>query len=138
MTADDVVAAARAWVGVPFLHQGRSRTAGVDCAGLVICIARELNLVEQDFDITGYRPQPNGTMQPLCREHLVEDTPRPGNIFVMRFDTDPQHMGFFVPYRHGGLGVIHAIAARKRVVEHRLDAIWSKRIVASYRFPGVA
>jgi cell wall-associated NlpC family hydrolase len=36
-------AAARGWIGVPSMHQGRSR-AGVDCIGLVVMAARDCGL----------------------------------------------------------------------------------------------
>ena len=40
-TSDEVVREARTWVGVPFRHQGRSRS-GVDCGGIIVVVLREL------------------------------------------------------------------------------------------------
>lgn len=136
MTADQIVTLARSWLDVPFLHQGRSRQ-GVDCAGLVICVARDLGVLPPDGDVTGYTRQPDGSMQRACEHYMTRSQPAVGNVFIMRFEGEPQHMGFFTPYRHGGLAVIHAVASHGKVVEHRLDNIWSKRIVRSYTFPGM-
>ena len=134
----DFIAAARAWLGVPFRHQGRSRS-GVDCAGLVICLARELGLVAPDFDINGYRRAPDGSMLDACRQHLqpaasVDEA----HVLVMRFSVQPQHVGIPVPYRHGGLALLHALEPSGGVVEHRLDATWRSRVLHAYRFEGVA
>jgi len=130
-----ITAEARSWLGVPFLHQGRSR-AGVDCAGLVICVCRALGALPPDFDVTGYTRQPDGSMQAACERYLQPAQAAPGGIFVMRYEGEPQHMGFYADYRHGGLSVVHAVHASGRVVEHRLDALWRRRVVASYAVPG--
>ena len=135
MTADQIVAVARGWLGAPFLHQGRTR-AGIDCAGLVIVVCRELGVVPQDFDVTGYTRQPDGSMPDVCDEYLIRCPAQAGGVFTMRYYGEAQHMGFFTPYRHGGLAVIHAVASAGEVVEHRLDAVWRKRIVRTYKLPG--
>ena len=44
---DAIIAAARAWLGVPWRHQGRTRQ-GVDCAGLVVLVGREFGLAAYD------------------------------------------------------------------------------------------
>lgn len=134
----DFIAAARGWLGVPFKHQGRSR-AGVDCAGFVICLARELGLVPADFDINGYRRVPDGTMLEACHQTLqpaagIDDA----HVLVLRFSVQPQHVAIPVPYRHGGTALLHALQQARGVVEHRLDATWRGRIVGAYRFEGVA
>ena len=66
VTAADVVAAARAHIGTPWQHQGRLRGVALDCAGLVIMVARDLGIVEPDFDIRGYGRAPDGTMLAYC------------------------------------------------------------------------
>jgi len=32
---------------------------------------------------------------------------------------------------------VHALLQSRRVVEHRIDAVWQRRIVALFRLPGV-
>ena len=39
VTGQDVVAEARRWLGTPWRHQARLRGVGVDCGGLVVCVA---------------------------------------------------------------------------------------------------
>lgn len=125
---------ARSWLGTRFEHQGRSRH-GVDCAGLVICVLREMGYVAPDFDVNGYERQPDGSMFRICDEMLPRAPVEAGSIFVMRFAQEPQHMGFVAPYRWGGLSIIHALQSRKKVVEHRLDDIWRARIVGTFGVP---
>lgn len=136
MTTDEFVALVRSWMGVPFRHQGRSRE-GVDCAGLVICVVREAGLIPPDWDVNGYSHQPDGSMFKVCGDMLPEAPPQPGGVFVMRFAKEPQHMGFFAPYGDGRLSMIHALSDSGKVVEHRLDDIWKRRLVGTFRVPGV-
>jgi NlpC/P60 family putative phage cell wall peptidase len=145
----DVVAEARTWLGTPFHHQARVRGVGVDCAGLVIGVSRALDLVPATFDVTGYARQPDGrSLLALCDQHMrrVDQADMgPGDVLVLRWDHDPQHMGIVGDYLHGGLSLIHALGVpgdkRSRVVEHRLDLtvmIGGGRFVAAFRLPGVA
>lgn len=136
MTAEDIASHVRTWLGVRFVHQGRSRE-GVDCAGLVICVGRELGFLPPDFDVNGYDKQPDGSMFRHCAERLTEAPPQVGGIFVMRFAKEPQHMGFFVPYRGGRLAMVHALQSSGKVIEHRFDSLWQSRIVGTFAAPGV-
>ena len=138
-TPADVVAAARSWLGVPWLHQGRTR-AGIDCAGLLICIARELGLVAPAFDVNGYGLQPDGTMAQACTAHLRPGPLAPGSLLLLQFaGAEPQHLAVIVPYRHAGaLAIVHALRPRGAVVEHRIDDIWRRRVAGVFAFPGVS
>lgn len=120
------------------------KTVGVDCAGLVICIARELGLVEHDFDINGYAPTPDGvSMQAACDQFMTRvqwGQVMPGDVLLIRFASDPQHMAIVADYLHGGLSMIHADmrASPPRVLEMRLADVWRARVIQAYRLPGVA
>jgi hypothetical protein len=46
-------------------------------------------------------------------------------------------LGFIGDYEFGGLSMIHAYAWSRKVVEHRLDDVWRRRIVALFELPGV-
>lgn len=130
--AGAVVAAARGWLGVPFGHQGRSRR-GVDCAGLVICVAAELGLPVADYRAYGRLPR-GDTLLRVMRDQCTEyaGDPVPGTVALMRFEREPQHLAILA-----GTTVIHALSTSRRVVEHRLDALWRSRIVGLFALPGV-
>ena len=77
LMGEAVVAQARAWLGTPWRHQGRS-PRGVDCAGLVVLVARALGLA--DHDVAGYSrlvgADEEGTLARLKqhRRELVDPT----------------------------------------------------------------
>lgn len=142
-TRTDVVAAARTWLGTPFHHQARLQGVGVDCVGLVICVARTLGLIAPDFDVAAYPRQPDGTsLMHLVNLHMralpIDEEMQPGDVVVVRFDRDPQHLGILGDYRHGGLSIIHAAAEPGRVIETRLMFSRSMQFVQAFALPGIA
>ena len=139
VTRAQVVAEARGWLGTPFEHQGRVRGAGVDCIGLLIGVAQSLGLTQ--FDVTGYGRTPSaGMLQDGCRTHMrplaLADV-QPGDVLLMRFVREPQHVALVGDYVHGGLSVIHSYQGAGGVVEHRLDDVWRRRVVVAFEVPGV-
>jgi NlpC/P60 family putative phage cell wall peptidase len=146
-TRADVIAEARRWMGTPFQHQGRTRGLGCDCRGLVGGVAVALGLVPPtwwaDFDqrFGGYPTQPPpGMMARACDAFMVPtDDPQPGDVVIIAFASDPQHMGILADYAHGGLSLIHAIAyGSAGVREHRLSPTWRALVTRAYILPGVA
>ena len=133
MNGMDVVAEARSWLKTPFRHQGRVKGRAVDCAGLVVGVARALGF--EVADMAGYARTPQGDM---LRQHLEAQAVRvqaaqPGDISLMRFEREPQHLGIA-----SDIGIIHAFSAPGMCVEHGIDAVWARRIVAVYRFRELA
>ncbi len=144
MNRETVVAQAREWLGTPYHHQARLRGVGVDCAGLVIGVARELGMVAPDFDVPPYPRRPDGrSMLGYCNQFMTRIElvdMQAGDVIVLRFEHDPQHMGIVVPHRRG-LAMVHALGTadgKGRVIEQRLDSTTIERFVAAYRMPGVA
>lgn len=143
-TRADVVRVAREWLGTPYLHQHRAKGVGVDCAGLLIGVARELGLTTADFDIRGYARQPDGSLMSTCGTLLlpirVQDM-QPGDLVAMRFEDEPCHLAIVGDYPVAGhLSLIHALGTRDghgRVVEHRLDERNRAKVVGAFKFPGV-
>lgn len=132
MIADAIVSAARALIGTPFRHQGRLPGIALDCAGVVIVVADQLGLPYADE--YGYARQPSSgrleaalAIQPGLVRIMGE--PQAGDVLLMRFASEPQHLGICA-----GESLIHAWEAAGKVVEHRIDAVWKRRIVAIYRF----
>lgn len=145
-TRADVAAEARRWLATPFAHQGRTLGIGCDCGGLVGGVAVALGIVSPtwwrdtfDPSFGGYSRQPaNGTLQRVCESFMAPtDQPDVGDVLLMRFASEPQHLGIVVPYVWGGLAMVHAMARAGRVVEHRLAPVWRARVVQAYSMPGV-
>lgn len=144
-TRAEVVSAAQSWLGSPYGHQQRMHGVAVDCAGLVIGVARQLGLVGDDFDVSGYARVPDGhSLLAACEQHMTRvamEAMQPGDVVVVRFDAEPQHFGILSPYKHGGLAVIHAASKYRKVIETRLlfgTSPRSMKFVAAYQLPGVA
>lgn len=138
----EVVAKAREWLGTPFEHQHRMKGVAVDCAGLLIGVARELGLVAPDFDVSGYARQPDGvSLLRWCDQYMTRvrrDQLQPGHVVVVIYDVDPGHIGMVGNYAHGGLSMIHAAAKSGKVIETRLLFTRQMRFVAAFNIPGVA
>ena len=67
-----IIAQAREWLGTPFHHQARVKGVGADCAGLVIGVARALDIVGPDFDVAAYPRTPDGTtLIRLLDQHMT-------------------------------------------------------------------
>jgi NlpC/P60 family putative phage cell wall peptidase len=133
-TRAEVVAQARTWVGTRWQHQGRIKGVAVDCAGLIIGVARELGLADAQVD--GYSPLPDGmTLQRYCAQYMQPirlDEAQPGDVVTMAWDRHPQHIGILTD-----VGLIHSYAHGRGVVEHALDREWRLRLRGAYRMPGV-
>lgn len=134
MTADEIIAAARAEIDTPFVHQGRLPGRALDCAGLCVIVARHWHDVAEP---AAYSRSPSGGQLEswLERQNFLERaaTPQTGDILLMRFTGEPQHLAIFT-----GVNIIHSYQASGRVVEHILDAKWRRRIVRVYRFKDMA
>lgn len=134
--AEQVVLAARECLDTPFKHQGRWVGRGIDCAGVVVHCARSVGADYQDHK--GYPRLPQGRMladvldgQP-CFRRVTWSERQPGDVLLMRIRREPQHLAVYV----GDGYMIHSYQTVGKVVEERLAANWSGRILAVYRFLG--
>ena len=134
----DVVMEARGYLGVRWLHQGRSRD-GLDCAGLVVAVGtvcRGLDCPLPDYP----RASRDEQMLDLAHQHLqpvAKADMQPGDVVVLGFEKQ-RHMGILGDYPYGGLSLIHAYLPNRKVVEQRLDDLWAARIKQAFRFPEIA
>jgi cell wall-associated NlpC family hydrolase len=138
VTRDQIVARARDYLGVRWRHQGRTMD-GVDCAGLVVCVGKDLGII--DYDRTDYQRRPDFNRFPgffldggAVRRRV--GTERPGDILVFREDRYPCHTGL-VSLKNGKPHLIHAYLIRKMVEETPLDEHWLSRRVAAFTYPGI-
>jgi cell wall-associated NlpC family hydrolase len=133
---DSVVAAARAWLGVPWRHMGRSRL-GLDCVGLLVVVGRDLGLEVEDQERYPRRPQ-GGYLRQTLERQLVDGgrTPAPGDIGLFADRRTPFHAGIF-SLRYGRLHMIHAYAKRRKVVEEPFDHEWPGLLDRVYALPRI-
>ena len=140
--AATLIACARQCIGVRFAHQGRTHE-GLDCLGLLIVTAQISGVRIQGMDAAaldvphyGTRPDASllkhklDTHLQLIAQSQVEE----GDVVLLKVDGVPQHLALITDYPMAGeLGMIHAYAQARKVVEHRYDAHWRKQTYAVYR-----
>lgn len=131
---EQVVCAAREFLGVRWRHQGRTRH-GIDCAGLLVASFRAAGF--EPMDVTGYGRIPyKSKLEEMLRANLGEPVPkaqmRAGDVVLMKWSGAPSHVGLVSDYPFGGFALIHAFLQNKCVVEHRIDVDWLDHIVEVY------
>lgn len=136
-TRDDIVAAARAYLGVRFRLKGRNRIEGIDCVGLLALVARDIGMEVKDS--VGYTSNPDPD---LFREIITSQT-KPGNVNNLRSGAIvmfkqavfPIHAGIIV-VEGGQMSVINANLKQKKVVEEPWR-VWQPLLLGVREFPGV-
>lgn len=142
MTRQDVVRAARGWIGTPYHHQASLRGIGCDCLGLLRGVWREVVGPEPEA-APPYRPD---WAEAAGREHLLDAAARhlaaigldeagAGDVLLFRWRPA-------LPAKHCGIltsrdGMIHAHDGAM-VSEAAIPSLWRRRIAAAFRFPGIA
>jgi len=137
----EVVRAARGWIGTPYRHQAAARGAGADCLGLVRGVWREVCGAEPArvpaYTMDWSEPQGEERLWQAARTYLVEKSgvAVPGDVilFRMRVGSVAKHLGILAE-AGAGATFIHAYAGRG-VVESPLSAPWVRRVVARFEFP---
>jgi NlpC/P60 family putative phage cell wall peptidase len=139
--AADIVAAARGWIGTPYLHQASLKGVGTDCLGLVRGVWREV-LGDEPEAPPAYAPgwaETGGseTLAMAARRHLIEmpcTEYRAGDVLLFRWRAG-------MPAKHAGIAVsaqamVHA-QEQASVTEVALSAWWLRHLAFLFRFPGV-
>jgi cell wall-associated NlpC family hydrolase len=148
MIRDRIVTEARDWLGTPYQHQCGLKGVASDCVGYVVGVLQEIGIVAPNWwqregaAFGGYgRTSGAAVMLTAMRAHFREvpvDQAQAGDIVYMSFGAGLHHAGILVPYRHGGLALVHALSTAGRVTEHRLDVTWRGYIKAAFAVPEVA
>lgn len=134
-----IVAAARRWIGTPYLHQASVRGVGCDCLGLVRGVWR---------DVVGDEPEQPGPYTPDWaeaggRETLLDaadryfDAVRPGPPFAGAVVLFRWREG--LPVKHAGIAtgpasMVHAHDGAQ-VAEVAIGPWWQRHIARVVRFP---
>ena len=139
---EDVVGAARAWIGTPYVHQQSVRGAGCDCLGLLRGVWREL-LGREPEPVPAYsrdwsEPQGEERLWRAAERHLIakdREDAAPGDVilFRMRDGSVAKHLGIQAEI-DAGASFVHAYSLRG-VVESSFSRPWRRRVVARFVFP---
>ncbi|SFD53722.1 NlpC/P60 family protein [Roseivivax sediminis] len=135
----DIVAAARGWIGTPYIHQMAAKGAGCDCLGLLRGVWREVQGPEPERPPAYTRDwsEPAGEER-LWAAALRHLSPRPRGapeagdvlLFRMRDGSVAKHLGIAT----GPAAFLHAYSGHG-VIESALSRPWARRVVARFAFP---
>jgi cell wall-associated NlpC family hydrolase len=145
-----LVAAARHWIGTPYVHQHRTRGHAVDCVGLIIGAGLDAGVLPgwspeawSRYSRYGRAPNPEHMTRAinefLCPLDLDPRTPAPDAsvAFIGWRDHMPMHLAIMATAEDGRRTMIHAFAHIGKVVEHGFDAPWPDRVVSWWSYPGI-
>ena len=139
---DEILCAARGWLGTPYRHQASCRGAGCDCLGLLRGLWREVLGTEPEavpaYSMDWSEPAGDEQLWRAAKRHLWakplgDEAHGDVLLFRMRAQGVAKHLGVA-----GHLGAqatfIHAYSGHG-VVESPLTPPWRRRIVARFEFP---
>ena len=130
LAASKTIELARECLGTPYIHQGRHKGVGLDCAGLVAYVLDGLNLPYNDM--RGYPRTPYKGMlkKVLDKEPSLEQIHKLelGCVLLLRITKDPQHLAIYT-----GDTIIHSYLTAKKVTEHGFSDSWKRKVMAIYR-----
>ena len=144
ITRADIVGEARSWLGTRWQHQASVKHIGTDCIGLIggVAMALELPGAEQwkaDPTLHCYGREPDSKMLLASIAQYMDqvnyEDMAPGDVLLCRFSNEPQH--FAIMSNDEPPMMIHAYAQARKVVENRIDDLWSSRILRVYAYRGI-
>lgn len=139
---DQIVFAARSWIGTPYRHQFAQKGAGCDCLGLLRGVWREVVGAEPeavpDYSMDWSEAQGEERLWAAAERNLVpaslsSDAAGEVILFRMRANSVAKHLGITAATGNAPT-FIHAYSGRG-VVESGLSVPWRRRIVARFKFP---
>jgi cell wall-associated NlpC family hydrolase len=134
----EIIETARRALGTPWVHQGRMAPYGLDCIGLTLWTARQLNI--SDYEPPAYNRHAEwGLFLSYIRAQMNEipiAEVGPADMVCFRQQIYPCHCGILTAVGPEAK-FIHSYLLRKKVVEERYSDLWRKLTVAAFRFPGV-
>lgn len=143
---EQVVQAARSWLGTPYRHQASVKRVGADCLGLVRGVWREL-VGREPEPVPAYRADwaevgGEETLLMAAQRWLVEipvARARPGDVLLFRMAPGcaVKHCGILSAVDGAEPRFIHAYWGRA-VVESWLGRWWRERLAAAFTWPQAA
>jgi NlpC/P60 family putative phage cell wall peptidase len=135
---DDIVEAARGWLGTPYRHQASLKGVGCDCLGLVRGVWREVMGPEPELPPAYARDWAEAggaeTLLAAAARHLetiAAKDARSGDVLAFRWRAHlpAAHLAIVA----GEARMIHA-QPRASVCEVAIGAWWQRHLAAAFRF----
>ena len=142
MTAADIVAEARSWIGTPYRHGASLKGVGTDCLGLIAGVWKTF-YGELPEEAPPYTPDwaEASTGEPLAEaaaRHLVpanhDDPIAPGEVLLFRWrrHVAAKHLAIAT----GPETMVHAHDGAE-VAEVAISPMWRRKLAYRFAFPGI-
>lgn len=130
MKSEEIVARARALIGVRFRPQGRDPEHGLDCIGVVMMATRiAKNRVRRDYGLHSCEPEEmNGQFHEAGFIRIAPAAARQGDVLIVRPGPTALHVVILTD-----AGYLHADARLRKVVEVPGEVPWP--VLAAWRHP---
>jgi NlpC/P60 family putative phage cell wall peptidase len=138
-TPDDIVAAARSWLGTPYQHQASVKGVGCDCLGLLRGVWRECVGAEPEtapaYSSDWAEASSEDQLLLAAQRHLVPVPGlafQPGDVLLFRWRAH-------LPVKHVGVAtgpatMVHAQDGHA-VAEVHVERWWRRHLSFVFRFP---
>lgn len=125
-TLADIAEEAKGWQGTPFHWQAALRGVGCDCKGLVVGVARALELPEAQSIYAEMAAYPKRFDPRLLRRGLAATLrqvaePQAGLVALVKFAGKPQHLAILTDADH----MVHCYNRADNVVKLVRTAHWT-------------
>jgi NlpC/P60 family putative phage cell wall peptidase len=139
MSPEDIIVAARSWIGTPYRHQASLKGVGCDCLGLLRGVWREVIGAEPEapppYAARWAESRRGDALVAAARRHLIELPGRAfegGDVLLFRFR---EHL----PAKHCAIAtsrgaMIHAHDGAT-VCEVAIHPWWGRHLASVFRFP---
>ena len=137
---NEIVKEALSWENTPYHHKACVKGVGVDCAMLVLGIAKNTNLVDKSKPAPEYSTQWHlhnreekllGVLADFGCEEINTKNMQPGDIVTFQFGRVTSHSGIVLENNQ----MIHAHQEVGKVVINDISGDWLKRLTHCYKFP---
>ena len=139
ITRTQIIEAARNYLDVPWLHQGRN-IHGIDCVGLLIMVGRDIGLDMKDVKAYSLYYDPIMLARSF-RKNNCKKIPKTnaiaGDIVTIRVGNAATHVGILT-MKENVLHLIHAYRSSRTVREEVVYPLLKKRFYFGYVYPGVS
>jgi hypothetical protein len=136
-TRQEIMDCARSFLGVRFRYHGRTREQGVDCVGLLVAVATELNIPMVHHADYGRGIEISVKLNEAV---TLNSDPAPikplkgGQIVKLRQTVAALHTGILC-FSEMGRTIIHASIESGKVIEDSLDQ-WKPMVLGLREFKG--
>ncbi|HXJ01300.1 MAG TPA: hypothetical protein VNH44_08745 [Micropepsaceae bacterium] len=137
---DSLIAAARGWIGTPYVHQASLKGLGCDCLGLLRGVWRELMGDEPEtpppYSVDWAEASGDETLYTALKRHFAEIDRidiAPGDIALFRMAArgPAKHCGIVA--EQGGVPTLIHARQNKRVSEEEFGRNWRRKLAYAFR-----